>query len=89
MPVSAAVGKHDQYHAILMELVEQVVRKSPRAAALNDLDLMMYAFEDYQIVLSHSIPAKRIVKVLPQGDAFGRIIKSRKQQRLKYGISWD
>jgi len=48
------------------------------ARRMQSLDAMLYTFEDYQIVLSHAIPANRILKVLPQGNEFGRILRQRK-----------
>jgi hypothetical protein len=46
---------------------------------LNDLDFMTFAFEDYQIVLTNSIPADRIIKLIPQGDEFGRVKRLKKK----------
>ncbi|HLP19184.1 MAG TPA: hypothetical protein VK174_02720 [Chitinophagales bacterium] len=51
---------------------------------LQSYDLRSFAFDDHQIVLSHSIPAKRIIKVLPQGNEHGRILKRYKQHRVKH-----
>jgi hypothetical protein len=44
----------------------------------NDLGFMTFALEDYQVVLSHSIPVDRIVKIIPQGDEFGRVRRLKK-----------
>jgi len=48
---------------------------------LNDLDFMTFALEDYQVVLTNSVPVDRIVKLIPQGDEFGRVQRLKK----KYG----
>lgn len=77
---------HEKVTECYMTLATEAIRKSPVALAgkLNDLDLMTYSFEDYQIVLSHAIPAKRIIKVMPQGNEFGRVIKIAKTHRIKH-----
>jgi hypothetical protein len=76
-------GIHDgaKWQALYMSLAERALRDDPKAFTrkYNDLDFMGYAFEDYQIVLSNPIPAKRIIKVLPQGNEFGRVLRIRKQ----------
>lgn len=53
---------------------------------MKNLNFMSYAFEDYQIVLSHSITPDRIIKILPQGDEFGRILKRRKVEIVRLDI---
>ncbi len=70
---------------LFLGLAHQALQQNPKAfmEEYNSLDNMWYAFEDYQIVLSHSIPAKRIIKILPQGNEFGRVLKKQKQD--KYG----
>ena len=66
-------------------LVEIELKKSPDilAKTMNDLDLMAFTFEDYQIVLSNSISPDRIIKLIPQGDQFGKITRLRKKSRPK------
>jgi hypothetical protein len=68
---------------VFMRLGEQEIQQSPKVITekRNDLNFMTYALEDYQIVLSNSIAPNRIMKVLPQGDAFGKAIRLKK----KYG----
>ena len=39
---------------------------------------MSFTFEDYQIVLSNSISSDRILKVLSQGNEFGKVLKQQK-----------
>lgn len=50
----------------------------PQKAYLK-LDFMTLALEDYQLVLTTSIPIDRIVKLIPQGDKFGRLQRLRKR----------
>lgn len=66
------------------QLVTEEVMTNPSAIsdALGDVGLMGYTFEDYQIVLSNSIPASRIIKLLPQSREFGRTIHKRKKQAV-------
>ncbi|MDI9862344.1 hypothetical protein [Flectobacillus roseus] len=68
---------------LYLQLVEKELEKNPSVLneKLNDLDFMTYSLEDYQIVLSNSISANRIIKLIPQGDEFGRITRLKK----KYG----
>ncbi len=39
---------------------------------------MNLTLEDYQIVLSNSIPAKRIIKLLPARNEFGKVLRQQK-----------
>ena len=66
------------------DLSEKAIQSNPKTIIdkLNDLDFMGYTLDDYQIVLSNSISAKRIIKILPQGNEFGRVL--RKQKINKY-----
>lgn len=68
---------------LYLKLAELEIQKSPKTLAEKtaDFSFMAFTLEDYQIVLSKSISADRILKVLPQGDEFGRVIRLRK----KYG----
>ncbi|HEY1202056.1 MAG TPA: hypothetical protein VGE79_13785, partial [Niastella sp.] len=69
--------------ALYLRLAEEELAKSPKALTnkLNDLNFMTFALEDCQIVLTNSIPADRIIKLIPQGDEFGRVQRLKK----KYG----
>lgn len=69
---------------LYIRLAETEIEKNPKALMekMNSADFMAYTFEDYQIVLSNSIPASRIIKVLPQGNEFGRVLKQQKLNRL-------
>jgi hypothetical protein len=70
---------YDKRNELYLKLAEEELAKSPKPLVdkLNDLDFMTFALEDYQVVLTNSVPADRIVKLIPQGDEFGRV------QRLK------
>lgn len=52
---------------------------------LTDSALMEYILEDYQIVLSNSIAAKRIIRVIPPSEEFGRIIYKKKKDKYVEG----
>jgi hypothetical protein len=71
---------------LFLRLAETELQNNPKALTerLNSIDFMSHSLSDYQIVLSNSIPADRIIKVIPQGDEFGRVLR----QRKKYG-SWQ
>ncbi len=68
-----------------LQLAEEAIQQSPKLIAekFNDLDLMGYAFEDCQIALSKSIAPERIIKILPQGDQFGRVIRLKKKNAYR------
>jgi len=72
-------GDQAMAEKVYMELGHQAIESD--SFLFSDLGLMLYTFEDYQIALSHSIPARRIVKVLPQGDEFGRVLRKKKKYR--------
>ncbi|MBL7706054.1 MAG: hypothetical protein JNM21_10970 [Taibaiella sp.] len=75
----------DQQDALYLKLAEQELEQSSGSITplLNNLDFMTLVIQDHQLVLSHSIPAKRIIKVMPQGDEFGRVHRLNKRS-LKY-----
>lgn len=77
------ISDHEKRTELYLQLVENELEKNPSVLTdkLNDLDFMTYSLEDYQIVLSNSISADRIIKLIPQGDEFGRI----KRLNKKYG----
>lgn len=62
-------------------LAQEAVKNSPELLTdkFNDFDFMTYTFEDYQIVLSQSIHPNRIIKIIPQGDEFGRVKRIKKR----------
>lgn len=63
-------------------LAEKELEKSPGLLLeqMTDPGFMTYTFEDYQIVLSHSISADRIIKVLPKESEFGNVKRLQKKQ---------
>jgi hypothetical protein len=72
---------HERQTELFLKLAEKEIQQSPitMTERLNDLNFMTNAFGDYQIVLSKSIPPERIIKLLPQGAEFGRVIRRRKK----------
>jgi len=78
-----AIYNHEKQSELFLKLAELEIQKSPKALTEKtaDLDFMTFALEDYQIVLTNSISSNRILKVLSQGDEFGRVTRLRK----KYG----
>ncbi|OXM82516.1 hypothetical protein CF651_30580 [Paenibacillus rigui] len=52
---------------------------------LADTAFMEYILEDYQIVLSKSIDANRIIRVIPPTEQFGKILYKNKKQRYYKG----
>ncbi len=79
------IPHNDQNSDLYLRLAEQEILKSPKTynEQMKSIDFMAFTFEDYQIVLSSSIPAKRIIKVMPQGDEFGRVIRQKKKELYK------
>jgi hypothetical protein len=64
-----------------LDLAEKEMAENGHALIdrFNSVGFMSYTFEDYQIVLSNSIPAHRIINVLPQGNEFGRVLRQKKK----------
>jgi hypothetical protein len=75
------ISDYDKRKELYFNLAEEEIQKSPNFLndKLNDLDFMTYTLEDHQIVLSNSIPANRIIKIIPQGDEFGKVIRLKKK----------
>ena len=78
---------------LYVRLAESEIKNHPKVLIekMNSLDFMSFTFEDYQIVLSNSIAPDRIIKVIPQGNEFGRVLKRKKaaaNNRLRGG-SWE
>ncbi len=69
---------------LYLELADREMMNNASALTeqLNSIDFMSYTLDDYQIVLSNSISADRIIKVMPQGNEFGRVLR----QKKKYGL---
>ncbi|MEI6949255.1 hypothetical protein V9K67_18870 [Paraflavisolibacter sp. H34] len=81
LSLHAGILEHEKQAELFLQLAEQEIRKAPGTITgkLNDLDFMTYTFEDYQIVLSNSIAPGRIIKILPQGDEYGRVRRLKKK----------
>lgn len=64
-----------------MPFAEAAIKNNPGLLHehMRSFDFMRFTFEDYQIILSKAIAADRIIKVIPQGNEFGRVIKQRKK----------
>ena len=63
------------------ELGEAAIMGDPKILGehMNSFDFMGFIFEDYEVALSRSISADRIIKILPQGNEFGRVLKQQKK----------
>ena len=59
---------------LYLKLAYENLIKEPKHF-LNDKDLLSYALEDYQIILSNPISPKRILKIIPQGNEFGKTLR--------------
>lgn len=70
---------------LYLKLGEEAIEQNPKLwiEKLNDIGFMTYTFEDYEIILSNSIPAKRIIKVIPLRNEFGRVLKKQKMNKIK------
>lgn len=77
---------YEKRTALYMRLALMEIEKSPKKMTEKMMDntFMTYAFEDYQIVLTKSISSNRIMKVLPQGDEFGRRIRVLNRYKNKF-----
>ncbi len=66
---------------LYMRLALIEIEQTPKTLSekMVDNDFMTFALEDYQIVLTKSISSERILKILPQGNEFGRIIRLKKK----------
>jgi hypothetical protein len=71
---------HDQF----TPLAEAALKSDPGILHdhMRSYNFMCFTFEDYEIALSRSISADRIIKVLPQGNEFGRVLKRQKNLAL-------
>lgn len=68
-------------HEFFLKLGKETAVQNPRklAAFQNSCSFMEFTLEDFQIVLSRSVSADRIIKVIPQGDEYGKIVKRKKK----------
>ena len=69
------------YDKLYSELADKEIMNDASALTkrFNSIDFMSYSLDDYQIVLSRSISADRIIKVIPQGNEFGRVLRQKKK----------
>jgi hypothetical protein len=80
-----ACGYGFVHHGIdFYEIGRELIEKQPDVYkdALSDALFLEYILEDHQIVLSKSIAANRILKIIPPAEEFGRVIY--KQNKMKY-----
>jgi hypothetical protein len=79
--ILAAYNDSDKF----VEIAENAIKNNKDLSSfmLNDLSLKTFTFEDYQIVLSNSINPDRIIKIIPQGDEFGKHIRRRKKEKMR------
>lgn len=75
---------HEDPTALYLGLVEKELKKSQKVLKeqMSDPSFMSFTLEDYQIVLSHSISADRIIKVLPKENEFGKVKRLRKKREV-------
>jgi len=64
---------------VLYSTTDRTGNQNALTERLNSIDFMSYTLEDYQIVLSQSITADRIIKIMPQGNEFGRVLRQKKK----------
>lgn len=66
-------------------LAEKAIYNNANALTqkLNSIDFMAHSLNDYQIVLSQSISANRIIKVIPQGNESGRTLRLKKKYAIQ------
>ncbi|ANY67877.1 hypothetical protein BBD42_16400 [Paenibacillus sp. BIHB 4019] len=66
-----------------LKLGKEEIKKQPLVykETLTDAAFMAYILEDYQIVLTKSIEANRIIRVIPPTEQFGTILYKNKKHR--------
>ena len=74
-----------EMYKICMKQAKLAQNNDPKSLieGMNSHDYMWTSLSDYQIVLSHSIPSRRILRVIPQGNEFGKVLKKRKKEKWK------
>jgi hypothetical protein len=67
-----------------LDVAKEEVQKNPKLYnnVLEDAGFMGFIFEDLQIVLSSSISAERIMKVVSARDEFGKVLHKKKRYLL-------
>ncbi|WP_243735362.1 hypothetical protein [Paenibacillus turpanensis] len=66
-----------------IKLGREELQKRPELykETLTDANFMEYILEDYQIVLTKSIAANRIIRIIPPTEEFGRILYKNKKHK--------
>lgn len=84
-PSCNEIHSKENVHELFLKMGEDAVAQDPKlwVDKLNDLDFMTYTFDDYEIILPNSIPAKRIIKVIPLRNEFGKVLKKQKMAKEK------
>ena len=78
--LEADVKHSDEYERVGREIVAQNPERY--LEVLNgDAKFLEYVFEDYQIVLSHSIAPHRILHIMSGGHDYGRNIARKKKEK--------
>jgi hypothetical protein len=79
--LDTCVYDYETLNKLYSELAHKEISNNTTALTekQNSVDFMSYTLEDYQIVLSQSISADRIIKILPQGNEFGRVLRQKKK----------
>jgi hypothetical protein len=75
---------HTTWNGAIEDLGQAVVRHDPRRytdCLMQNVSFLQFVFEDFEIVLSHSITPHRILKIMPGGHEFGRSQYQRKKHR--------
>lgn len=70
----------EEKEKLFIKLATEEIEKNLKSL-LTDKGLLGFTLEDYQIVLSNSIPAKRIIKIIPQGNEFGKVLKNKRKYK--------
>lgn len=74
------LGGQPRSYESYISIAEEAITSNPSLLSekMNCPAFMNYTLEEYQIVLSKSISPERILRILPQHDEFGRIIRRKK-----------
>ena len=72
---------------IFLQLGKEEMKKNPEIykETLTDAVFMEYILEDCQIVLTKSINANRIIRVIPPAEEFGRVLYKSKKDKYFEG----
>lgn len=73
----------EEREKLYLKLATENIEREPKNL-LDDKNLLSFTLEDYQIVLSNSILSKRIMKIIPQGNEYGKILRQEKKHKNWY-----